>query len=47
METLEHLTTVPLVVQAVELMERVDLMVMVMSPQLIQHKEKMVVQEEL
>ena len=47
METLEHLTTVPLVVQVVELMEKVDLMVMVMNLQLILLKVKMVVQEEL
>ena len=47
METLEHLTTVPLVVQVVELMEKVDLMVMEIHLQLIQRKEEMVVQEEL
>ena len=47
METLEHLTTVPLVVQAVELMERVDLMVMEIHLQLIHLKVIMVVQEEL
>ena len=47
METLEHLTTVLMVVQVVELMERVDLMVMVMNHQSLHLKEEMVVQEEL